>query len=75
MPIVRGQAGSGRLRPGSKRPSAASRALHGLEPQRQVADAGRLEAVDVELVGALRLEDVDAPVGHDPDAGAGLAAA
>ena len=59
-------------RPGRQRPLAGGveEALRGeprlerLEPQRQVADAGRLEAVDVELVGALRLEDVDAGRGR-----------
>ena len=46
--------------------------LGGLETKRQVSHPRRLEAVHVELVGALRLEDVHPPMRDDPDAGAGL---
>ena len=69
---MRGQGGSGRLRRWVEEALGGEPGLDGLEAQRQVADTGRLEAVDVELVGALRLEHVDPAVGHDADAGAGL---
>ena len=43
--------------------------LERLEPQREVAEAGRLDRVDVELERALRLEQVDPAVGDDPQPG------
>ena len=46
--------------------------LERLEAQGQVAHAGRLQALHVELVGALRLEDVQPAVGDDAEAGARL---
>ena len=43
--------------------------LERLEPEREVAEPGRLERLDVELEGALRLEHVDPAVGDDAQAG------
>ena len=68
MPIVRGYGGSGRLRLGLEEPLGREPRLERLEAQRELADADRLDRVDVELVRALRLEDVDAAVGDEPDA-------
>jgi len=59
-------------------PRAVEQALGGetrlerLEPQRQVAEAGRLDRFDVELERALGLEQVDAAMSHDPQPGLGL---
>ena len=46
--------------------------LERLEPERQVAEARRLDRLDVELERALRLEQVDPAVDDDPEAGLGL---
>ncbi len=43
--------------------------LHRLEAQGEVAEAGRLQRVDVQLVGALLLEDVDPAVDDDLQSG------
>ena len=70
--IVVGRGGSGRLRAVSNRPSAVEPRLERLEPERQVAEARRLDRLDVELERALRLEQVDPAVGDDPEPGLGL---
>ena len=67
--IVVGRGGSGRFRAASKSPSCVKARLERLEPERQVAEARRLDRLDVELKGALRLEQVDAAMGDDPQAG------
>ena len=68
-PMTAGRAGSGRLRAESNSPSAASRAFSASNLQGQVAEAGRLDRRDVELVDALGLEDVDPPVDDDAQPG------
>ena len=70
--IVVGRDGSDRFRAESNRPSWVELRLERLEPQRQVAEAGRLDRLDVELERALRLEEVDPAVDDDPQAGLGL---
>ena len=66
MPILRGRAGSGRLRAWSNRPSAASRCLQLIEGELQRAEAFRLEVLADDLIFALRVVDADAPARHDP---------
>ena len=76
------QAGADADGPGPRRQrpfaAAVEQALRGqlrlerLEPQGEVAEAGRLEGVDVQLVDALRLEHVDPTMGDEPDPGARL---
>jgi hypothetical protein len=69
-----------RGRPGRERPLArrveqaflGELRLERLESERQIAEARRLDGLDVELEGALRLEQVDPPVNDDPEAGLGL---
>ena len=53
-------------------PPAVEPRLERLEAQRQVAEPGRLDRVDVELERALRLVQVDPAVGDDPEPGLGL---
>ena len=61
-PITCGRAGSGRFRDAVEHPSAASLRLERLELEREVAETGRLDRGDVQLIHALRLEDVHAAV-------------
>ena len=68
-PIVRGQSGSGRFLADFEEPLGGELGLHRLEAQREIAEAGWLQRVDVELVGALLLEDVDAAVDDDLEPG------
>ena len=70
--IVAGRPGSGRLRSAAKRPSAASLALSASNRRVRSPKPARLDRLDVELERALRLEQVDPAVGHDPQAGLGL---
>ena len=67
--IVVGRCGSGRLRAWSNRPSWVELRLERLEAQREVAEPGRLDRLDVELERALRLEEVDPAVDDDPEPG------
>ncbi len=64
-----GRSGSGRLRAASKRPSRRQLRLERLEPEGEVAEPGRLDRRDVELVDALGIEHVDPAVGDDPEPG------
>ena len=57
MPILRGSAGSGRLRAASNSPSACEPLLQLIEGQLQRAEAVRLEVLADELILALRLVD------------------
>ena len=82
LPHGAGRAGDDRDRrgPGRQRPLArrVEQALGGqaglelLEPEREVAEPGRLERLDVQLERALRLEQVDPAVGDDAQPGLGL---
>ncbi len=68
-PIVRGQTGKRPLPGRLEEPLGGELRLHRLEAQGEVAEAGGLQRVDVELVGALLLEDVDPAVDDDLEAG------
>ena len=57
--IVAGRCGSGRLRAASNRPSAARRAFNASNSERQIAQSGRLDRLDIELERPLGLEQVD----------------
>ena len=64
MPMVRGNAGSGRLRASSKRPSASSRRLSCSNASLQRAQALGLEQLDDQLVFPARRVDVEAAEGQ-----------
>ena len=67
--IVVGRAGSGRLRAVVEQALRREARLERLEPDRQVAEPGRLDRLDVELDRALLLEQVDPAVDDDPQPG------
>ena len=67
--IVAGRVGSGRLRAAVEQALGGEARLERLEPQGQVAEARRLDRLDVELERALRLEQVDPAVGDDAQPG------
>ena len=67
-PILRGSAGSGRLRRWSNRPSACEPLLQLIERQLQRAEPLGLEVLADELVFALRVVHADAPAGDDAQA-------
>ena len=68
MPILRGSAGSGRLRAASNSPSVLQPLLQLLEGELQRAEAVRLEVLADELILALRLVDRHAPARDDAQA-------
>ena len=68
MPILRGSAGSGRLRAGVEQPFGLQPLLQLVERELQRAEALRLEVLADELVLALRLVDRDAPARDDAQA-------
>ena len=68
MPILRGSAGSGRLRAASNSPSCLQPLLQLVERELQRAEPVRLEVLADELVFALRLVDRElAARDHDGD--------
>ena len=66
--IVAGRTGSRRLRADVEQAFGRETRLEGLEAQGQVAQAGRLDRLDVELERTLRLEQVDPSMGDDAQA-------
>ena len=67
-PILRGSAGSARLRARSNSPSAASRCLQLLEGELPGAEPFRLQVLAEQLILALRVVDADAAARDDPQA-------
>ena len=67
-PILRGRAGSGRLRAASNRPSCLQPLLQLFEGELQRAEALRLEVLADELILALGLVDRDAAARDDAQA-------
>ena len=67
--IVAGRGGQRPLARGVEQALGRQPRLERLEPQGQVAEAGRLDRLDVELERALRLEQVDPAVGDDAQPG------
>ena len=70
--IVRGRGGQRPLARAIEQALGRQAGLERLEPDREVAEARRLDRLDVELERALRLEHVDPAVGDDPQPGLGL---
>ena len=68
MPILRGRAGSGRLRAASKRPSCLQPLLQLIEGELQRAEALRLEVLADELILALGFVDRDPAARDDAQA-------
>ena len=72
MPILRGSAGSGRLRAASNRPFRLQAPLELIERELQRAEAVRLHVLADELVLALRLVHAQAAARDDVQAVLGL---
>ena len=68
MPILRGSAGSGRLRAGVEQPFGLQPLLQLLERELQRAEPLRLEVLADELIFALRLVDRDPSARDDAQA-------
>ena len=68
MPMLRGSAGSGRLRAASNSPSRLQLLLQLLERQLQRAESLRLQVLADELILALGLVDAELAAGDDVQA-------